>query len=109
MAVYTDVSDEELIVFVAQFDIGEVLACKGIAEGIENTNYLLTTDRGTYILTLYEKRVKRGDLPFFLGLKEHLSAKGLPCPTPIRARDGQALRDLRGRPAALISFLEGMW
>ena len=109
MAVYTEVSDGDLEKFVAAYDIGRVVACKGIAEGVENSNYLLQTDRGSYILTLYEKRVAKGDLPFFLGLMDHLAAKGLACPTPIRGRDGQALRELAGRPAAIISFLRGMW
>lgn len=109
MAVYTEVSDEELEAFVAQYDIGDVESCKGIAEGVENSNYLLQTDRRSYILTLYEKRVARDDLPFFLGLMDHLAAQDFPCPTPIHGRDGEALRDLCGRPAAIISFLAGMW
>jgi homoserine kinase type II len=109
MAVYTEVSDEELIAFVADYHIGEVVSCKGIAEGVENSNYLLRTDDGTYILTLYEKRVKEADLPFFLGLLEHLALKGLPSATPLRGRDGDALRRLCGRPAAICTFLEGMW
>ncbi|MGE5546754.1 MAG: homoserine kinase [Solirubrobacterales bacterium] len=109
MAVYTEVSDEELEEFVADYDIGEVVSFKGIAEGVENSNYLLQTDRGSYILTLYEKRTRPEDLPFFLGLMEHLAERGLACPTPLHARDGQALRQLCGRPAAIISFLKGMW
>ena len=108
MAVYTEISDEELHEFVAGYDIGGVTACKGIAEGVENSNYLLQTDRGLYILTLYEKRVARADLPFFLGLMNHLAAKGIDCPTPIRDRKGDTLRELHGRPAAIISFLSGM-
>jgi homoserine kinase type II len=109
MAVYTEVPDNELRAFVEQYQIGEVMACKGIAEGVENSNYLLHTTQGSYILTLYEKRVKREDLPFFLGLMQHLAAKGLNCPTPLNGRDGIALRELCGRPAAICSFLEGMW
>ena len=109
MAVYTDVSDEELAEFFAQYDLGEVLSCKGIAEGVENSNYLVVTAQGPHILTLYEKRVRREDLPFFVGLMEHLAGRGLACPTPIAARDGEALRELCGRPAAVISFLPGMW
>jgi len=109
MAVYTEVSDEDLAAFVARYDIGAVLACKGIAEGVENSNYLLQTEHGTYILTLYEKRVARNDLPFFLGLMDHLAARGIPCPTPIHARDGTALHDLAGRPAVIVSFLKGVW
>lgn len=114
MAVYTEVPDGDLAQFIAEYDIGEPVSCKGIAEGVENSNYLLRTTGkdskgGTFILTLYEKRVKLEDLPFFIGLMQHLAAKGLNCPTPIADRQGQALKTLCGRPAALISFLEGMW
>ena len=109
MAVYTEVSDEDLRQFMAEYDLGEALSCKGIAEGIENSNYALTTTTGTYILTLYEKRVNPDDLPFFLGLMEHLAAAGVPCPTPIHGRDGEALRRLCGRPVAVGTFLAGMW
>tara|TARA_R110002020_G_scaffold20374_4_gene69498 strand:- start:1001 stop:1966 length:966 start_codon:yes stop_codon:yes gene_type:complete len=109
MAVYTEVSDDELTRFVDQFDLGAVLSSKGIAEGVENTNFLIRTEKGPYILTLYEKRVELGDLPFFLGLMEHLSQRGVPCPTPVHTRDGAALSEVAGRPAAIITFLEGMW
>ncbi|MBV9521229.1 MAG: phosphotransferase, partial [Alphaproteobacteria bacterium] len=109
MAVYTDVPDDELRAFVAQYALGEVVSCKGIAEGVENSNFLLRTEAGTFILTLYEKRVDAQDLPFFIGLMEHLAAQGFACPTPLRGRDGVALRHLCGRPAALVSFLDGMW
>src|SRR5690606_12443354 len=105
----TEVPDDALRTFIAEYDIGEVVAAKGIAEGVENSNYLLQTTRGTYILTLYEKRVAPRDLPFFLGLMDHLAAKGFPCPTPIHGRDGQALRELCGRPAAIVTFLQGLW
>jgi len=109
LAVYTEVSDDDLEAFVAEYDIGKVQSCKGIAEGVENSNYLLQTDRNNFILTLYEKRVDPKDLPFFLGLMDHLAARNFPCPTPIHGRDGEALRDLCGRPAALTSFLSGLW
>jgi len=109
MAVYTDVSDEDIRAFVAEYDIGAVASFKGIAEGVENSNFLLLTDRAPFIVTLYEKRVHREDLPFFLGLMDHLAARGVPCPTPIHGRDGEALRELCGRPAAIISFLTGVW
>ena len=109
MAVYTDVADDELRAFIALYDIGEVLSCKGIAEGVENSNYLVTTERGNFILTLYEKRVARQDLPFFIALMEHLAKNGVACPTPLRARDGVALRELCSRPAAMVTFLTGMW
>ncbi len=109
MAVYTDVSDEDLDRFVALYDIGRVLSCKGIAEGVENTNYLLQTEAGRFILTLYEKRVDANDLPFFLGLMEHLSRAGLGCPLPVHDRAGRALGELAGRPAAIVTFLDGQW
>ncbi|WP_420345225.1 homoserine kinase [Pelagibius sp.] len=109
MAVYTEVSAEDLACFVADYDLGELLTFKGIAEGVENSNYLLQSESGHYILTLYEKRVAAADLPFFLGLMEHLADQGISCPVPLHAKDGRALRELCGRPAALISFLEGLW
>src|SRR5579863_2760485 len=109
MAVFTDVSDDEVRAFVAEYAIGEVLSCKGVAEGVENSNFLLRTETGTFFLKLYEKRVAPADLPFFIALMEHLAAQGLPCPTPIKARDGIALRRLCGRPAAIVTFLDGMW
>lgn len=109
MAVYTDVTDEDLDAFVADYDLGSVLSCKGIAEGVENSNFLLVTDRGPHILTLYEKRTRREDLPFFLGLLEHLSTRGIACPLPVAARDGVALRALCGRPAVIVTFLSGQW
>ncbi|HTZ34641.1 MAG TPA: homoserine kinase [Stellaceae bacterium] len=109
MAVYTEIADDELRNFVAAYDIGEVLSCKGIAEGVENSNYLLGTAHGSFILTLYEKRVSPADLPFFIALMDHLAHHGVACPTPVRARDGAALRELCGRPAAIVTFLNGMW
>jgi homoserine kinase type II len=108
MAVYTEIGDDELRSFAALYDIGAVLACKGIAEGIENSNFLLTTECGNFILTLYEKRVAQADLPFFIALMDHLAHHGVACPTPVRARDGNALRELCGRPAAIVTFLNGM-
>jgi homoserine kinase type II len=109
MAVYTDVSDEELQQFLAGYPIGCLLAYKGIAEGVENSNYLLHTTDGFFILTLYEKRVAAADLPFFLGLTEHLAARGINCPQPVRARNGETLGRLVNRPAAIFTFLDGMW
>ena len=78
MAVYTEISDSQLAEFLQDYEIGTAVSCKGIAEGVENSNFLLFTERGPYILTLYEKRVALGDLPFFLGLMEHLAAKSVP-------------------------------
>jgi homoserine kinase type II len=109
MAVYTDVAAEELADFLADYDLGEVLSYKGIAEGVENSNFFVHTRRGYFILTLYEKRVSAGDLPFFLGLMEHLAARGLTCPQPVKNRSGSAAGTLAGRPAAIVTFLEGLW
>jgi len=109
MAVYTDVPDDELAAFMRDYALGEVISCKGIAEGVENSNFLLRTETGTFILTLYEKRVDPKDLPFFIALMDHLAAAGITCATPVKARDGQALRQLCGRPAAIATFLDGLW
>jgi homoserine kinase type II len=108
MAVYTDVGEDELAAFLADYDLGAVMALKGIAEGVENTNYFLHTTAGYYFLTLYEKRVAPEDLPFFLGLMEHLASRGIICPQPVKNRAGRALGELAGRPAAIVTFLEGI-
>jgi homoserine kinase type II len=109
MAVYTDVTDEELNEFLAGYDLGTLMSYKGIAEGVENSNFLLHAVKGYFILTLYEKRVAAGDLPFFLNLMEHLAARGLTCPQPVRSRSGDALGRLAKRPAAIVTFLDGVW
>ena len=109
MAVYTEVPDEALVTFLTGYDLGQVRSFKGIAEGVENSNYLLHADAGQFILTLYEKRVKEGDLPFFIGLMEHLAERGVTCPQPVRAKNGEALGRLAGRAAAIVTFLDGVW
>jgi len=109
MAVYTDVSADDLTKFLSLYDIGELLSYKGIAEGVENSNFLVHTSTGNYILTLYEKRVAEGDLPFFLGLMEHLATRGLTCPQPVKNKEGGFLGVVAGRPAAIVTFLEGLW
>ncbi|MDP6351247.1 MAG: homoserine kinase [Alphaproteobacteria bacterium] len=109
MAVYTHISDADLKAFVADYDIGEVSSLIAIAEGIENSNYLLLCEGGRYILTIYERRVRHQDLPFFLSLMEHLSGRGIACPTPVRAHDGDALSQIAGKPAAIVTFLAGVW
>jgi homoserine kinase type II len=108
MAVYTQVPDDALAAFLAAYDLGAPLAFKGIAEGVENSNYYLETDKGRFILTLFEKRVKAAELPYFIGLKRHLAARGFPCPQPVAARGGEALRTLEGRPAVIVTFLDGL-
>ena len=109
MAVYTDVAADELAEFLIAYDIGELLSYKGIAEGVENSNFLLHTTAGSFFLTLYEKRVALADLPFFLGLMGHLASHGIVCPQPVKTRSGETLGTLAGRPAAIIDFLEGVW
>jgi homoserine kinase type II len=109
MAVYTEVSDDALAAFLCEYDIGAMVAFRGIAEGVENSNFSLRTTMGDFILTLYEKRVDVAELPWFLGLMEHLAANGLVCPQPVRARDGSALHRLCDRAAAITTFLPGVW
>jgi homoserine kinase type II len=109
MAVYTDVAADELAEFLGDYDIGALRSYKGIAEGVENSNFLLHTSAGSFILTLYEKRVARCDLPFFLGLMTHLASRGINCPQPLRNKNGETLSTLAGRPAVIINFLEGIW
>src|SRR5918995_2772766 len=108
MAVYTAIDDAALRTFLAAYDIGPAVSLQGIAEGVENSNFLLLTERGRFILPLYDRRVEPADLPFFLGLMDHLAARGVPCPTPVHGRDGAALRSLCARPAAVVGFLDGV-
>jgi homoserine kinase type II len=109
MAVYTDVGADDINEFLAGYDIGELRSYKGIAEGVENSNFLVHTAAGSFILTLYEKRVAEKDLPFFLALMEHLHARGLTCPQPVKNKQGGMLGRLAGRPAAIVTFLDGLW
>jgi homoserine kinase type II len=109
MAVYTEVTDEACDAFLRLYDIGALVAFRGIAEGVENSNYALKTTQGDFILTLYEQRVETAELPWFLGLMEHLAAQGLSCPLPVRGRDGENLNALAGRVAAITTFLPGVW
>jgi homoserine kinase type II len=108
MAVYTDISDAELEAFLTRYELGAATAFKGIAEGVENSNFLLETERGRYFLTIYERRVRREDLPFFLGFMQHLAAHGFPSATPIADREGRLLGEIRGKPAAIVGFLTGL-
>ncbi|MEJ6596059.1 homoserine kinase [Parasphingorhabdus sp.] len=108
MAVYTKVSAEEIGQFLTRFDVGTLVSAKGIAEGVENSNYLLETSQGKYILTLYEKRVDSADLPFFIALLDHLAAHGCLVPPMIADREGEKIQQLCGRSACLITFLSGV-
>ena len=109
MAVYTEVTDEALGTFLQEYELGSAIAFRGIAEGVENSNFSLRTTGGDFILTLYEKRVDPTELPWFLGLMEHLAGQGITCPLPVRGLDGAALRHLAGRPACITTFLPGVW
>lgn len=109
MAVYTDVTDDALSAFLHEYDLGTPVAFRGIAEGVENSNFQLRTTAGDYILTLYEKRVDAAELPWFLGLMQHLASQGITCPQPVEGTDGQSLRRLAGRPACITTFLPGVW
>src|SRR5690349_11234677 len=101
MAVYTDIDDTTLATLLEEYDLGPALAFKGIAEGVENSNFLLETPKGRYILTVFEKRARREDLPFFMGMMGHLASKGFPAPLPVPAKDGNPLRTVQGKPAVI--------
>lgn len=109
MAVYTPLSDADLAQLLAEYDLGVLQASEGIAEGVENTNYKLTTDSGRFILTMFEKRTNEADLPFFVAVMERLAARGFPAPRPIMTRDGAFLSRTRGKPALIVTFLDGAW
>ena len=108
MAVYTQLSAEDLAALIALYDVGELVSAKGIAEGVSNSNWLVETTRDRFILTMYERRIDLADLPFFLGLLDHLSARGAPVPRTIHDREGKAFRMLDGKAVALIEFLPGV-
>jgi homoserine kinase type II len=108
MAVYTDITDEELAQLLTEYDLGPALSFKGIAEGVSNSNFLLETPAGRFILTVYERRFVESELPYFMGLLDHLAAHGFPSATPVHARDGAPLKKVRGKPCAIISFLPGL-
>jgi homoserine kinase type II len=108
VAVYTHLGAEDLAALIAHYDVGALVSAKGIAEGISNSNWLVETTGGRFILTMYERRIDTGDLPFFLGLLDHLSAKGCAVPRTIHDRSGAAWREVGGKAVALIEFLPGV-
>src|SRR6185503_11869782 len=108
MAVYTDITDEDLGGLLADFELGQPLSLKGVAEGVENSNFLLETETGRYILTVYEKRVREDDLPFFLGLMRWLASRGYPCARPMADRQGGIIGRIAGKPCAIVEFLTGL-
>lgn len=113
MAVYTHLGAEDLARLIGEYDVGELVSAKGIAEGVSNSNWLVETtgagDSGTrFILTLYERRIEYADLPYFLGLLDHLAGKGCPVPRTMHDRSGASWRMVEGKAAALIEFLPGV-
>ena len=108
MAVYTDITDAELTAFLADFDLGAPLSFKGIAEGVENSNFLLETEGGRFIVTVYERRMREEELPYFVDLMRWLAGRGFPCPTPVADRRGETLKSIRGKPACMVTFLNGL-
>ena len=114
MAVYTQLGAEEMAALIRAFDVGALVSAKGIAEGVSNSNWLIETEGqggsgARFILTMYEQRTNVAELPFFLGLLEHLNRRGLSCPLPVRNGEGEVLSRISGRTAALVTFLEGVW
>ncbi len=107
MAVYTKLSENELEVFFSKYNLGKLLNYKGIKEGIENTNYFIQTEKGKFILTLYEKRVEEKDLPFFINLMRNLFDKNFPSPEPIINKNGNYISEILEKKAAVVSFLDG--
>jgi homoserine kinase type II len=108
MAVYTQVSAERIAQLLSRYDVGTLVSAKGIAEGVENSNYLIETSKDRFILTLYEKRVDAKDLPFFLKLLDHLAERGQPVPPAIADKEGRQIQEVEGRPSCLIVFLPGV-
>ncbi len=108
MAVYTHIGAEDMSEIVREFGLGTLISAKGIAEGVENTNYFVDTSSGRYILTIYEKRVKTDDLPFFHALLDHLAQKGCPVPRTMHDGSGTSLKMWRGKAMAMIEFLPGL-
>ncbi|MXO96290.1 homoserine kinase [Erythrobacter aquimaris] len=108
MAVYTHLGAEDLAELIAHYNVGELISAKGIAEGVSNSNWLIETTGGRYILTMYERRIDTGELPFFLGLLDHLAERDCPVPATIHDRSGAAFRTVDGKAVALIEFLPGV-
>ena len=108
MAVYTHLTADDLAGLIAEYEVGELVSAKGIAEGVSNSNWLIETSGGRFILTMYERRIDTADLPFFLGLLDHLAARNCPVPRTIHDRSGAAYRTIGDKAVALIEFLPGV-
>ena len=107
MAVYTSINKETLSLFLNNYDIGFLENFEGILEGVENTNYKIKTSYDLYILTIFEKRINKNELPFFIELQNHLSKKNFKCPHPVPDRNGQFINSMRNKPCVIMSFLSG--
>lgn len=109
MAVYTALSDADIASLMAEYELGRLVSCEGVAEGVENTNYRLTTENGRFILTIFEKRVAAADLPFFMAVMAQLAERGFPAPRPVATNDGALLTRVKGKPACIVTHLDGVW
>ena len=107
MAVYTSIDKQTLGAFLEDYKIGELKIFEGILEGVENTNYKIHTTNGLYILTIFEKRVKGDELPFFIELQKHLSVKKIKCPTPIINNNNEYISIIKGKKSVIMSYLDG--
>jgi len=109
VAVFTKLNDNDFTSILRLYDIGELVSFEGISEGVENTNYKLTTSKNTYILTIYEKRVRAEDLPFFMSLMVELNRVSFPCPEPIVDKNGVIINKINDKNFTIVSFLNGKW
>ena len=107
MAIYTKISRRDILSIEQKFDLGKIISFKGIKKGIENTNYLIRTKNNKYILTIFEKRVQKKDLPFFMSLMDKLNNHKINCPKPQKNKKGNYLVDIKNKPASIVSFVEG--
>src|SRR4051812_49994468 len=106
MSVFTNVSETDARTLLERYSLGDLEGLEGIAQGVENTNYFLTTTTGEYVLTLFE-HIPRDDLPFYIGLMDHLSQAGVICPAPMHQESGEMLGELNGKPAVIVTRLPG--
>ena len=107
MAIYTKISENDVVSIEKKFNLGKIISCKGIKKGIENTNYLVRTKNNKYILTIFEKRVKKRDVPFFMSLMDKLNNHNINCPKPQKSKAGNYSINIKNKPASIVSFVEG--
>ena len=106
MSVFTPITTDEARTFIAPYGVGDIIDFQNIAAGVENSNFFVTTTEGRYVLTIFEK-IPRKDLDFYMGLMSHLHRNGVPCAAPLPTSDGTVIRELKGKPAALVTRLTG--